>query len=662
MLAIFLSRVRMLTLLAILFAMTLGFIPVQAQSGDNAYTDPQERYTFPVPADWTVAAGEDDIVRITDPDGNIQIYILVVKGNDTNQAITDGWTRVAPDIVFVPQQSIEPPSNAGVEKTVVETEVDQNTNRIFQGVGQLVKGDVYLFLIDADLVAATQRSAQINIIASGFTITGLKVADLSTATPAKINQSITDHLETYLTTVMEKLYVPGAAVAIVQDGKIVYEKGFGVRQIGTNDPVTPDTRMMIGSTGKSLTTLMMATLVDDGLMTWDEKVIDILPNFAVKDPDRTQKITVRNLVCACTGVPRRDLEFIFNAAHLSAEDIITSLKDFEFFTDFGEAFQYSNQMVATGGYAATVAAGGKYGNLYNDYVSTMQKRVFDPLAMTRTTFSFDEVVADSNHATPHGAVLTGGYVPLSLSEEKVLVPVTPAGADWSTAHDMARYMLTEINKGLTPEGQRIVSEANLLETWKPQVQVTAETSYGLGWFIDQYKGVKLIHHAGNTLGFTSDFAFLPDAGLGIVILTNAQATNLFNEAIRYRLLELVYDQPMEYDPTIDFALQQIAENQTQIQEQLRSLDETAIKPYLGTFKSDVLGEADISLVDSKLMMDVGEFSTELRPIEDGKGRLNYVMMEPPLAGSLLQFKLDDAGQPTIEINLITDLYTFTKVT
>jgi CubicO group peptidase (beta-lactamase class C family) len=653
--------VHLVAVFAVILTLLLGLVPTLAQAEAEIFNDPQGRFTIPVPANWSASANEDGAVVLTDPDGKITIYALVIEGSDVKEAIADGWVQVAPDVSFVPQQSLEPPSANGIEKTLVDTQVAQETNRVYQGIGQLVEGKVYLLLIDADLVAASQRGAQLQIIATGFTIAALTKTDLSDATPKTIDATIISELEAYITANLEKLKVPGAAVAIVQDGSIVYEKAFGVRELGKDEPLTTDTQMMIGSTGKSLTTLMMATLVDDGKMKWDQKVVDILPAFAVKDPAITRQITVRNLVCACTGVPRRDLEFILNANQLTAEDMVESLKTFEFFTDFGEAFQYSNQMVATGGYVAALAAGGEYGALYDAYIAAMQERVFDPIGMKNTTFSFDEVVADANYATPHGAVLTGDYIRLSLDVEKTLIPVTPAGAHWSTAHDMALYMMTEINKGVTADGERVVSEANLLETWKPQVQVSAETRYGLGWLIDQYKGVPLIHHGGNTLGFTSEFAFLPDAGLGIVVMTNGQASNLFNKAILVRLLELVYDQPMEYDASIDFAIQQVEEAVAKAQKQFRELDEEAVQPYLGAFQSDVLGEMVIALADGKLTMDVGEFVTELRKTMTDTGGVRYTMIEPPLVGNMLEFKMDASSNPVIVIDIVTDTYTFAKV-
>jgi CubicO group peptidase (beta-lactamase class C family) len=265
----------------------------------------------------------------------------------------------------------------------------------------------------------------------------------------------------------------------VQDGEVVYTGAFGVKALGSDDLITPETQFMIGSTTKPITTTMMATLVDDGIIAWDEPVVDVLPQFAVSDPELTQQFTLRNLVCACTGVPRRDLELLFNADDLTAADIVASLQTFQFFTDFGETFQYSNQLVATGGYAAAAALDPD-GELYATYLEAMQTRIFDPLAMTNTTFDFDAVVARGDYALPHAANLDGVYYPLSVNDERVLIPIGPAGVAWSTVGDMAQYAITMLNRGVAPDGEQLVSEENLLETWQPQVAVSADASYGLG--------------------------------------------------------------------------------------------------------------------------------------------------------------------------------------
>ncbi|MBZ0287498.1 MAG: beta-lactamase family protein, partial [Anaerolineae bacterium] len=335
-----------LFLVVIVLALIGGIVPVMAQADEAVYEDPDGRFSLPIPTNWTAEPGEG-FVTVSDPDGKILVYALVIEGDDIAKAIDDAWKRVAPDFEFKPQQTQEVPSAANVDATLIITALNDDQSRVYQGYGQRVGSEIYIMLFDADVVAATERASQLQIVASGLTINSVEKIDLTGVKPLALTGDRADEFERYIQDTLEQLEIPGAAVAVVQDGEIVYSKGFGVRELGQDDPVTPETLMMVGSTTKSMTTMMMATLVDDGKMDWDQPVIDILPDFAVADPELTKTITVRNLVCACTGVPRRDLEWVFNS--LTPEEIIASLSTFRFFTDFGEAFQYSNQMVATGG-------------------------------------------------------------------------------------------------------------------------------------------------------------------------------------------------------------------------------------------------------------------------------------------------------------------------
>ncbi|MCB0081242.1 MAG: beta-lactamase family protein, partial [Caldilineaceae bacterium] len=357
-------------------------------------------------------------------------------------AIEQGWQTVDPSFAEPVQETASPPPSGGIEAiTMITYEFDEENQQFYQAVARLYDGTYYLLLIDGNITAIQQRQAQISIIDSGLSISALAEIDLTGVEPRPVREVI-PKLETFIGDGLAQFGIPGAAVAIVQRGEIVYSQGFGVTEQGGDTPITPQTQMMIGSTGKSLTTMLMGTLVDQGKMTWDTPVIDVLPEFAVSDPELTQSITLRNLVCACTGVPRRDFELFFNADDLSAEAIVQSLATFEFFTDFGEAFQYSNQLVATGGYAAAAADGADYGNLFDGYRQSLQENVLTPIGMGNTTLSFDEVRARDNYAMPHSLGLDGVYAPLPLHFEEILTPVAPAGAHWSTLADMTRYLLT----------------------------------------------------------------------------------------------------------------------------------------------------------------------------------------------------------------------------
>ena len=638
---------------------TVPLSPSARVGEQGIYEDPAGRYKVPVPANWNVEPAQD-YTLLSSPDEGIKMYCLVVQGNDSEQALSTGWHVVDKQFNLEPKQTNKAPSQAGVDETLGVNYDTGDPQHLVQALVQRVSDQVYLLLIDADANALATRTSQAQIVASGFTIVGLASADLSGATPRAVDPAMLAELDAYVVDAMKQAGVPGAEVAIVQNGQVVHLKGYGVRDQGTNEPVTPDTLMMIGSVGKTMTTMMMGTLVDDGHMTWDTPAVQILPSFAVADPALSRQITMRNLVCACTGVPRRDIELVFNAGHLSAQDVVKSLSTFEFFTKFGEAFQYSNQMVATAGYVSAVAAGASPENMYNGYVQQMQQRIFDPIGMTHTTFSFESVAAAPDHATPYGLNLDGRYTPLPLSTEMLLEPVAPAGASWSTARDMASYLITELNRGVAPDGKRVVSAANLQVTWQPQVAMTADTSYGLGWFVSKYKGLLMMEHGGNTFGFTTDLAFLPEANLGIVVMANAQISNAFNQAVRTRLFELAFGLPAEGDAQFKYLLQASQQSFDTLAGQLRdTINQAAVTPYLGTFSNEALGTIQISLQDGKLILDAGEFASELRT-RTSQGNTTYLIFNPPLAGSSFQFKQDANGQPMIVLTSPPDEYTFIK--
>lgn len=639
--------------------------PEQA-SGEELYQDPQGRFTVPIPTNWT-AETVDGYVVLASPQEQIQVYILALPGQDVAAAVNEAWRTVDPTVDREPADVAEQPSQGGVEQTVIFTyDTGGQSGEYVAAVGQLYEDVVYTLLVRGAIAALQQRAAQFNIIQSGFTIAGIDEVDLTGVQPLPVDETITAELESYINDALSRFGIPGAAVAIVQNGEIVYSQGFGVRQQGSDEAVTPETRMMIGSTGKTMTTMLMATLVDDGLMAWDTPVVEVLPEFAVADPQLTQQITMRNLVCACTGVPRRDLELFFNTDELSAEDVVESLATFEFFTDFGEAFQYSNQLVATGGYAAAAAAGGEYGNLYDRYVQEMNERIFQPIGMANTTFSFEEVTNSDNYALPHGVTTAFTFSELSLSLERIVIPVAPAGAPWSNVLDMGRYLITELNAGVAPDGERVVSAENLAVTWEPQVPVSAEASYGLGWFVDTYKGQPMIHHGGNTLGFTSDLAFLPDADLGISVLTNGQGTNYFNQAVRFRLFELLFEQAPEADAQATFAFETGRREFTRLLAEASAVDPATVEPFLGNYTNPALGEVELRLEEETLVMDAGEFTLEVRAQTAAEDAAEspadrYIIYSAPLIGELVQLVANEAGEPTLILGQGAVQYQFEPV-
>lgn len=611
-------------------------------TGEGVYTDPAGLYTVPVPTNWTAEAREGYSV-LTSPGGAIEVFIVTVPTADVEAALAQAWELVDPSFEAEAGQTLTPPAPAGIDALRVVT-YDTPPDQVVQAAVRVVGETAFVMLFRGPLAAIAERQSQVVIIDTGFRIVGLVEEDLTGREARSLTPELVAELEGFIAHAMELAEVPGLAVAVVQDGEVVYANGFGVRELGGEEPVTPETLMMIGSTGKTMTTMMIATLVDEGLLGWDTPVVDVLPRFRFADPELTQQITVRHLMCACTGVPRRDLEMVFNADGLTAEDVVESLAAFRLFTGLGEAFQYSNQMVATGGYVAAAADGAAHGELFAGWLGSMRRRVFDPIGMDATLVRFEDVQARADVATPHGLFIDGSYRPIDVQLERFVLPVAPAGAPWSNALDMGRYLVTLLNLGVAPDGTRVVSEESLRATWEPQVPVSAAVSYALGWMVGDYKGLPYVSHGGNTFGFTSELAFLPTAGVGVSVLANARATNVVNQAIVARLLELLYDLEPEAPAQLEFAVQAMREAVAASGEPAE-LDVAAVEPFLGSYRSATLGDLELRLEDGVLVADAGEFASELQP-QAGEG-LVFLAATPPFTGLEHALEVRDGGQAVV---------------
>lgn len=628
---------------------------------DSTFTNAAGAFSVPVPTGFTVSE-ENGIVTLLGPEAGMTVHIVAVPSADVEAAIDAAWQQVDPTFDLEILQTVEPPASAGYERILVHTYDTGGNARIVQVAGLLYSGVTYVMIYDLSLEAVQRRSAQIQIIDSGFKVLAMDQETLAPEDMAELTPELIAEWEAFITDTLATFEVPGAVVGLVQGGELVYANGFGYADLAAQTPMTADTHMMIGSTGKSLTTMMMATLVDDGLMTWDTPARDLFPSFTVKDPALSETITMRNLVCACTGVPRRDFEFLFNFSSLDADAVIASLADFEFFTDFGEAFQYSNQMVATAGYIAGHVAQPDIADLAEAYAAALAERVTGPLGMTNTTMSFADVEARGQYATPHGLLLTGGVGPISLEIERSLEPIGPAGAHWSTLNDMARYMVAQLNPGVAADGTRVVSEQNLLVTRLPQVQISADTAYGLGWMVGAWRGLPMIEHGGNTLGFTSDFSFLPTADLGIILLTNAQAANSATGAIRLFLLQRLFGVDETAAAMVTFMRQQMDDSQARLDERIAgALDPAEVEPFVGAYTNAALGDLTLTLDDGGAVANFGEIVSAIVPFNTQEGaRDGFILADPPVPGLALRLIMD-GETPTLVLGEGLTAYTFTPV-
>ncbi|HEU4532545.1 MAG TPA: serine hydrolase domain-containing protein, partial [Polyangiaceae bacterium] len=440
-----------------------------------------------------------------------------------------------------------PPPEGGWDAiTNVDYETSPAEGRVARAVARRYGALTYVALIDGDAAAQAQRGAQLETALSTLRPRGMHEESFAGRAPRPIDAARADELDAFIAGALARLEVPGAAVAVVRGGEVVYERAFGVRALGKGEPVTPQTLFMMGSITKPMTTLLQAALVDAGKLGWDTPLARVLPGFALGDEGVTGRLALWHTACACTGMPRRDLEILFEYEGVTPERRLASMKTMRPTTALGETFQYSNLMVAAGGYAAARAFDPRR-PLGDAYAAAMRRLVFEPIGMASSTLDFG-AAGRAEHATPHALGVDGAPRPVALAAERNVVPIAPAGGVWSNLRDMERYALTELARGVAPGGRRVASAANVVERWKLRVRDGdgEDSGYGLGMGVGPYRGLASIGHDGGTHGFGTTLFLLPEADAGIVILTNVRnggdfAQLPFNAAVQRRLLEALFE-------------------------------------------------------------------------------------------------------------------------
>lgn len=375
--------------------------------------------------------------------------------------------------------------------------------------------------------------------------------------------------------------IPGVALAIVRDNQIVLAQGFGVRELGSDAPITPQTIFAVGSTTKAMNATMIASLVDDGRLAWDQPVREIWPDFELADPIVTSQTQVRDLLNMTSGLFRADLEW--SGVGLTPEQTMASLAELPLDEVPGRRFHYNNQIVATGGYIAALAAGGTLDSLDQIYAELLQQRLFDPAGMSTASLSLEATQVNPNHATPHDFTLFGEVVPTYYHAD---TGIAPAGGVNASVLDLARFLAMQLNRGVSQSGTRVVSAENLTETWQPQVEIYPGFSYGMGWFIEEYEGVEMIWHDGDVLGFKSLLVMLPEANTGLALITNRTISYGFSNSLRYGFVEALYG--LDVDAAEDYKTQwdDFIEALPGIREPLAAtVSEADVSPYLGRYET-----------------------------------------------------------------------------
>ena len=420
-----------------------------------------------------------------------------------------------------------------------------------------------------------------------------------TATAQNVNRSkfITDSLDTYINRALTNSRIPGAAVCIVKDGRIVLMRGYGIKELGVPSKVDQNTLFMIGSNTKAFTATILAMLQEQKKLSLDEKVTKYIPEFKLESAPATQLVTVRDLLCHRIGFGTFQGDFTYWTSSLTRGEVIEKMGHIKAQYPFRAKWGYTNAAFLTAGEIIPRVSG----KTWEQYV---KENIFAPLGMSNTLALSADFPKSINKASAH-TIVDGRLMAITFPQ---IDNLAPAASISSSAQDMSKWMLALLDNGKVGNRQ-VIPAAAIEDTRQPQDIVTSGQHlngesffelYGLGWFLEDYAGKRLVMHDGGVNGYVSSVTLVPQEHLGIVILTNSDQNSLY-ESLRWEILDAYLKRPYQDYSTkyLDRSKARIA-TETQTNAKLRDTVALALKPalslndYTGKYTNDLYGNLTIS--------------------------------------------------------------------
>lgn len=420
-------------------------------------------------------------------------------------------------------------------------------------------------------------------------------------------------IDAYAEKVRKDWNVPGMAVAIVKDDKVIFVKGYGVRELGKADPVDEETLFAVASNSKAFTTAALAILADEGKLNWDDKVVKHLPEFELADPYVTREMTIRDLVSHRSGFDTFSGDLLWYETTLKDDEILKRLRYLKPKTSFRSTYGYQNLMfIAAGKIVERVS-----GATWSDFVT---RRILSPLKMNQTTTSVNSERISANAqqkaktAMPHNE--SGGKLRV-LHRGNVDGATAAAGLN-SSAAEMANWLRLQLGRGKY-EGKQVFSEKQSWEMWQQNTAIPISQAgakfipsrhfngYGLGWFLWDYHGRKVVSHGGGLDGMISETAMMPEENLGLVVLTNSETP--VNVIMQNKIFDVFVNAPKR-DWSAEYLTRAKAGKTAETEEQKKiessriknTKTSLALKDYAGTYSGALYGDVTVAEENGKLVL------------------------------------------------------------
>ncbi len=423
--------------------------------------------------------------------------------------------------------------------------------------------------------------------------------------------SLDAEMDAYVARAVKDWHVAGLSIAVVKDGRIVFAKGYGVRELGKPEPVDTSTMFAIASTTKAMTAVAVGMLVDEGKLSWDDPVTKHLPSFQLYDPYTTREITVRDLLTHRAGLGNAD--YLWDVADLPTAEIMSRMRLVKPAYSLRSGFIYQNVMYMMAGEVVRAVSGMPW----ERFVAT---RLFQPMGMKSAVARLSLVPAGANVASPHYRF---GADTVRVITNTVTQSVGSAGAVWAPVSDMARWMLFLLDSGMV-SGKRLLKPATYAELFTPQVIVPPDEfyptmaltkphwmTYGLGWFQHDYQGRMLSFHTGSLAGMVAIAGLIPDERFGVFVQANVDHAEV-RHALMYKAIDLYLGNPQR-DWSRDFfaiyeARRARADSARRVAEQKRirgTRPSLGLSKYAGVYEDPLLGRAIVTEQSGKLRIEAG---------------------------------------------------------
>ncbi len=460
-------------------------------------------------------------------------------------------------------------------------------------------------------------------------------------------------LDAYIAEAQAAWPVPGLAVAIVKDGEVLFEKGYGVREVGTDDAVDEHTVFAIASNTKAFIAASLAMLVEEGKLSWDDPVRTHLPYFALYDPYVSDAMRVRDLLCHRSGLGTFSGDLLWYGTTYTAEDVVRRARHVKQAGPFRASYGYSNLMFITAGEVIRAVSG-------QSWADFVEARILDPLGMERTVTSVETLAAMENVATPHKPT-PDDILPLAWFNWDTM---GAAGGLISSVDDMARWLLLQLDGGSHGDDVWLFSQDAQHEMWSPHTVIpvsraslertpsTHFRAYGLGWGLNDYLGRKVVSHGGGYDGMFSRVVLVPEENLGVVVLTNSMTG--ITTAVSNRILDaFLGGEPRDWSAEmLERDLSYRAQFFARIDDAMaaKAAGTTPSLPltaYTGTFGGALYGDAEVTLEDDGLvlrLLPAAQLVADLTHLHHNVFRLEWREEFAWFGGGNANFILDANGE------------------